>query len=317
MKLRIINKTIFFILLLTLYIPSTQAKEIWLKNIPTAKLTELYQQVGYTGWKDKDWLMIPSHKYPAILLKNFPEDFAQITDEKERNSLFIRIMAPLAMHLNENLLQERQIILDLQNEFEQNKKLSDKQVKLLEDKAIKYDVFSRLKGSERLTYLLSELLNRIDIIPPSIMITIAAIETNFGTSRIVKEGNALYKILNWNTKEGLKPIGEKENAEYRIRTYPNIYKSMEDFALRLNSSVNFSFFRITRASKRQSASTHRIKGDSIAAFLFTNSELKNYAGIIDYTLSYYELSVIDRSALDSANLSGEILKKYSKYITKK
>lgn len=317
MKLKTINKFILFLLICAFFHVTAQAKEVWFNNISTAKLKELYQQINYIGWEEKDWLMIPSYSYPAVFLKKFPSDFAQITDEKERNSLFIRILAPLALRLNNDLLQERKIILDIQNDFSQKNVLSEKQLKILEEKAQKYDVFSRLKDNERLNYLISELLNRIDVIPPSIMITIAAIETNFGSSRIVKDGNSLYKILNWNTNEGLKPIGETEDNSYRIRTYPDIYKSMEDFALRLNSSVNFSFLRLTRAGTRQSASTHRIQGAPLAAFAFTNSELQNYAGIIDYTLAYYELSVIDRSSLDSNALTKKILKKYTKYISKK
>ena len=77
---------------------------------------------------------------------------------------------------------------------------------------------------------------------PSILITGAALETNWGTSRIVKEGNSLYKTLIWHTNEGLKPIGEKEDDSYRIKTYPNIYTSMQEFALKINSSISFENF---------------------------------------------------------------------------
>ena len=103
-------------------------------------------------------------------------------------------MAPLALKLNQDILKERQLILDIDRDFKQNQKISSTQLKTLEEKAAKYDVFTRLKDNERTDFLISELLKRIDIISPSIMISLAAIETDFGSSRIVKEGNSLYKV---------------------------------------------------------------------------------------------------------------------------
>ena len=308
---------IFIFILIFNTATSVSAKELWLTNISVKELNKLYQSVNYTGFEDKTWLMIPSYKYPAIFLKKFPTDFYKITDEKERNSLFIKILAPLTLKLNQDLLEERQLILDIQKDFETNSKLSNTQIQLIEEKSTKYDVFTRLENEQRYNFLIKELLKRIDIIPPSIMITIASIETNFGASRILKEGNSLYKILIWHSKEGLKPLGEKQDDSYRIKTYPDIYQSLKDFALKINSSPNFNFLRTTRYHSRKMSSSSHIQGSTISAFAFKNSELHNYAGIIDYTLSYYELSVIDKSTLHDESITPTIEKKYAKYITKK
>ncbi|MBR4106770.1 MAG: glucosaminidase domain-containing protein [Alphaproteobacteria bacterium] len=288
-----------------------KADELWLKNISTAKLNELYQQIGYTGITEKSWLMLPSKRYPAVFLKKFPADFAKIEDSEQRNSLFIKIMAPLALKLNQDILKERQLILDIDRDFKQNQKISSTQLKTLEEKAAKYDVFTRLKDNERTDFLISELLKRIDIISPSIMISLAAIETDFGSSRIVKEGNSLYKVLQWHTQSGLKPIGEDENADYRIKTYPDIYQAIKDFALRINSNINFDFFRTARAEIHSSTNPEQLIGKPLIAYAFTNSELKNYAGIIEYILSYYELFIIDQSTLDTTAITKQIIKKYA------
>lgn len=308
---------IFIFILIFNTATSVSAKELWLTNISVKELNKLYQSVNYTGFEDKTWLMIPSYKYPAIFLKKFPKDFYKITDEKERNSLFIKILAPLTLKLNQDLLSERQLILDIQKDFEANSKLSNKQIQLIEEKSSKYDIFTRLENEQRYNFLIKELLKRIDIIPPSVMITVASIETNFGTSRILKDGNSLYKILVWHSKEGLKPIGENNDNSYRIKTYPDIYQSLKDFALKINSSPSFNFFRITRYHSRKISSQPLILGSTISAFVFKNSELHNYAGLIDYTLSYYELSVIDKSQLNYEAISPTTEKKYTKYITKK
>ena len=259
--------------------------------------------------------MLYTHKYPAIYLKKFPKEFFSLEDDEQRSTLFIKMLIPLALKLNIDLLNERKIIEDIAQK-NPSLNLNEDEIKTIEDKATKYDIFTRLKGEDRYRYLLSELLLRIDVIPPSIIIATAAIDTNYGASRAFKEGNSLYKILNWNTDKGLKPIGE-EDADYRLRTYPDIYSSIQDFALRVNSHPNFAFIRHTRSTLRESAKSPQIQGRNIVAYSFANSELKNYAGIINYTLSYHELSIVDKSIIDYEMISPQIAKKYSRYTIKK
>ncbi len=289
-----------------------EAKELWLQNIPVKKLQEIYSQSGYDGVKG--YLMLPSYLYPPILLKNFPIDYNSITDETERNTLFIKILAPLALRLNKDLLAERQNISDIQARFNKNPALSTADIKTLEDTATKYDVFTRLKENSRYKYLISELLNRVDAIPPSILITFAAIETNWGTSRIVKEGNSLYKMLVWHTDKGLKPIGETQDDTYRIKTYPSIYTSMQDFALKINSHLVFSDLRGYRAQRRFYSPF--VLGTMLAPHVYGHSSLKNYAGIFDYTLAYYELLVIDKSSLSDKITPKDLPQTYRSYVTK-
>lgn len=271
------------------------AAELRLKALDTAQLRQIYDLYGYHG--EKDYLMIPSYKYPAIFLSHFPDDFGKITDEKERNALFIKILAPLALKINQEIKQERDKLLALNTKFETNRKLDKKEQKALEDMAARYDVFTRLKGEERQRFLLRELLLKIEFIPPSLLITAAAIETNWGTSRIVKEGNSLYKTLVWHTDKGLKPIGETEDDSYRIKTYPDIYSSMKEFAHSINSELKFADMRDVR---KEFLYRENIPfGNILAPYLIWKSPLKNYAGMFQYTLAYYELNIIDKSALDS------------------
>lgn len=286
--------------------------EVWLKDIPVEKLQELYKKMGYEGMKG--YLMLPSYKYPEVFLKNFPVDFNKITDEKERNSLFIKILAPLALKINQDLLLEREPILKIRDKFMDGQKLSDDDISLLEEKAKKYDLFSRLKGNERYNHFMIELLNRIDRIPPSILITAAAIETNWGTSRIVREANSLYKILVWHTEEGLKPLGENEDDSYRIKMYPDIYASMQDFALKINSHLSFAVMRNLRRERRER--TSNMSGIMLAPYTYGTSRLKNYAGIFDYTMAYYELQVIDKASLDATMMNDDDLEEIKKYVTK-
>ena len=305
-------KIAILILFLAAFPSFAKAKELWLKNIPVKQLQNLYQQADYIG--ERGYLMLPSNQYPKIFLKNFPENYTSITDEKERNALFIKIMAPLALKLNEELSAERQIITEIQSRFTKNNKLSQKDIDTIEKKSKKYDIFTRLKGVSRHRLLLKELSDRIDRIPPSIIITAAAIETNWGASRIVKEGNSLYKMLQWHTDKGLKPIGENTDNSYRIKTYPDIYASIKDYALKINSHPSFAMLRSIRSELR--ALNNLQSGSLLAPYVYGSSNLDNYAGLFDYTLAYYELSNIDNATLIDSELTATIQKKFSSYISK-
>ncbi len=306
--------TFSLLLLLLAFFPAvaSAAGELWLQDIPLSKLQDVYHRCGYEG--KRGYLMLPSYKYPPVYLKNFPADYNSLTDETERNALFIKILAPLALKLNQDLLEERAVISAIAERFRQNPNLSAADIEILEAKAAKYDIFSRLKNNERRRYLISELLNRIDRIPPSIMITAAALETNWGTSRIVKEGNSLYKMLVWHTDKGLKPVGETTDDSYRIKIYPDIYASMQDFALKVNSHPSFTALRNFRREQRER--TANISGLILAPYTYGNSQLKNYAGIFDYTLAYYELQAIDKSSLDATMIPEDITREFGRYVTK-
>lgn len=306
--------TFSLLLLLLAFFPAVASAddELWLQDIPLSKLQDVYHRCSYEGMRG--YLMLPSYKYPPVYLKNFPADYNKLTDETERNALFIKILAPLALKLNQDLLAERAVISAIAERFRQNQSLSAADIETLEAKAAKYDIFSRLKEDERWRYLISELLNRVDRIPPSIMITAAALETNWGTSRIVKEGNSLYKTLVWHTDKGLKPIGETTDDSYRIKIYPDIYASMHDFALKVNSHPSFTALRNFRREQRER--TANISGLILAPYTYGSSVLKNYAGIFDYTMAYYELQVIDKSSLDATMIPEDITREFGRYVTK-
>lgn len=70
-----------------------------------------------------------------------------------------------------------------------------------------------MKGRRRYDILLKRLELKVDIVPPSLLMAAAAIESDWGTNRIVREGNSLYKELAWYTDKDLKtprrPAGSK------------------------------------------------------------------------------------------------------------
>ncbi len=267
------------------------AEDIDLGKINVENLQKIYDFYGYD-----EYLNVNTYRLPPIFLKEIPEDFHEIQDEARRNDLFIKIMAPLALKVNRAIAQERAEILPLYDSFIQKREpLSEKGKKFVEEKAEKYGLFTRLKDDERYTYFLRELYRRVDAVPPSLQIAVAAIETEWGTNRLVREGNALYKERVWHTDEGLKPVDDED--DYRYRIFPSLYAAMESFALKINSAIDFDNFRHLREEIRYR--DNPVLGTSTAFALFLQTPLKNYAGLLNYTIAYYELNIIDKSELDA------------------
>ncbi len=263
---------------------------LYLQNITVEDLKDYYQIYRYN-----DYIYMPGWIYPPVFLNELPSDYAALKDKTARNRLFIQILAPLTLKLAEELREERFLILETEAFFEKNGAFTPEQEALLESKAKKYDIFTRMKGQRRYELLLKHLLLKVDVVPPSILIAAAAIDTDWGTSRPAQKANNLYKQLVWYTDKGLAPEDEKEDNSYRYEIFPSLYESIKAYALKINSGVNYEHMRFLREEIR--SREQPVLGRTLAHAMIFDSSLKNYAGILDYTITYYELTNFDEAQL--------------------
>ena len=291
-----IAKIFFFIIFtcLTSFIPQTsyakiKIKEyngtIYVENATTKELEDLFSKHKYRRFRalDKD-------SYPAIFVKTLPSDFQEISSQKYRNELFIRILAPLALKINEEISNERKQLLRIEQAYQQNKSLTTSEQEKLDNLAIKYDYFSRQTGDIKIAEQIRNLKMRINIVPPSIFIAAAAMESNWGFSRPAKLANSLYKEKVWFSDEGLEPI-ENKNDGYKFKIFDSLIDSMRSFALTFNSNINYEHAWMARDEMEERIGA--ILGENIAYSLSVSSNLPNFVGILDYTTAFYDLFAID------------------------
>ncbi len=258
---------------------------LYIDETTVEELEQLFEKYNYRYFRGK-----LDNAYPAIFLKKLPKDFAQIESQKYRNEVFIRILAPLALKINEELSNERHTLLRLERSLERNKTLTPEENEKLEELAVKYDYFSRNNDESRAANLINHLKVRINVIPPSILIAVAAMETNWGFSRIAQEANSLYKEKVWYTNEGLEPLENKDDG-YRFKIFDNLIDSMRSYALTFNSNISYQNVWDTRVEA--AARQDKLIGESIAYSLAHASNLPNFVGILDYTTAFYDLFSID------------------------
>lgn len=258
---------------------------LYIQNATVEETEALFSQYGYTRF-----LSLKDGAYPAFFLKTLPIDFSKIKSLKYRNELFIRILAPLALKINEEISNERKTLLRIERNFSENNVLSEKEMQKLEELAIKYDVFTRFQSTKRINTLLKNLKLRINIIPPSILVAAAAMESNWGFSRVAQQANSLYKEKVWHTQDGLLPL-ENQEEDYRFKIFESLIESMRSFALTFNSNINYESIWHARDSliNRRGFAI----GESLAYTLSASSNLPNYVGILDYTTAFYNLLALD------------------------
>ncbi|MDR1026276.1 MAG: glucosaminidase domain-containing protein [Lactobacillus sp.] len=283
-----IKKCLFSIL--AVFFCCGASNDVYLKDVTVAELKEVFEKHSY-----KDYIYMPNWKYPRIFLQNLPTDWDKISNNNERNKTFFMITGPLALKVRDDILAERQIIEEINNDYQKNKDFTAEQIEILEAKAEYYEVYTKLKGLRRYQFMLQELILKVDSVPPSILMAVAAISTNWGTSRPAHLANNLYKQLVWYTNEGLEP-DEGVTDDYRFKIYASLYDSMKDYAHRINSGVNYLAFRQERKEIRYREKP--VFGRSVASSLVLDSNIENFAGLLDYTITFYEIINFDTATLN-------------------
>ena len=89
-----------------------KAEGLYVSNPSTAVLQRMFDDYGY-----RDYIYMPDWKYPPLFLNALPSDFNRVADKNLRNRLFIQILAPLTMLVNERIILERYQLMMIQKRF--------------------------------------------------------------------------------------------------------------------------------------------------------------------------------------------------------
>lgn len=171
---------------------------------------------------------------------SFPKSYYQITDTNELKKRFVSIMLPVIEKENKQILNEREFI----------KNTIYKSIFNISSLNIKRLIYLKKKYRIARLYDLRSYLRKIDIIPPSLALAQAAIESGWGKSRFVQEANNLFGQWTY-SGVGIIPADRVEGATHRIRVFKNLQDSVANYMLNLNMGWAYSDFRKQRYTLRQ------------------------------------------------------------------
>ena len=175
------------------------------------------------------------------IISELPDDFSEIQDVPTKKKLFYLVTLPLIYNTNTSIMQERRMVINIEKKYarkELNKNETDEIIRLSK----KY----KLDYSEINTKLFRKLKQRINIIPVSLALGQAIIESGWGQSRFATEGNALYG--QWTTSEdkGIIPQDRDEDKTHAVLKFKNLSESVKAYMFNINTHQAYYNFRVIR-----------------------------------------------------------------------
>ncbi len=217
-------------------------------------------------------------KFSKITVKNN----IKTPSVQNRKSEFIANLFPIVRSANQDIIEKRNIIFLIE------KKIKSNDLNVLEAAILK-KLFNEYKVKNN---DLAELKKRIDIVPISLAIAQAAIESGWGTSRFAQEGNAYFgqKIIGIKA-DGIKP-SDSENPLIKVRIFENLNDSVEAYINNLNTHFAYKNFRKSRNELRSFGKT--LEGKILVNQLKKYSELGNeYIASVQEIIKKNNLSKFD------------------------
>lgn len=195
--------------------------------------------------------------------KGLPQEFYNIKDKELAKAYFLEYLYELIEQENSAILKEREFVIDvLNNKFLELQRDEDLLEKLVEIK-LKYKI-------ENL-YSLEEYLKKIDVIPPSLALAQAAVESAWGKSRFIKEANNIFGHWTYEKESGIVPKRRDFGASHFIRVFESLEDSIKAYMLNLNRNEAYKSFQEERYNHKEQ--NRQISG------LALSKTMKNYSGI--------------------------------------
>lgn len=234
---------------------------------------------------------------PRTFLTRLPDTLPDVEDAKLRKQLFVSAMLPIVLRANELIIAERGRLLEIRTRIEAEGKAGKRQRKWLEGIARQHRVKLSMPAQAG---EIDKLLHRVDVIPPSLALAQAAMESGWGTSYFAQQGNALFGEWVWGDEEGMLPRARDDGKTHRIKSFEYLLDSVRSYMRNLNRHRSYGDLRERRAELR----THNlvVTGSALAPALVDYSERgPDYVSDILSIIDYNDLDGLDSASLIATN----------------
>jgi Bax protein len=219
-------------------------------------------------------------------------------DLGEKKITFVRAILPHVLDVNRRILAEREVLQQISGRIRKGLPLRQAEAAYVREMAVRYrtpeDTLARL--ATRPAGVVDELLRRVDVIPPSLVLAQAALESAWGASRFVLEGNNLFGQLIFTVEKGMAPAGLTQGTPFALARFETLTDAVEAYARNLNSLGAYRGFRELRADMR--AKDGLMDSDRLAEGLTSYSERgESYVEDVKSLIRYNRFKKYDASRL--------------------
>ena len=208
------------------------------------ELAAYYDSKGYS----LDKVAAGEAYVPRLLLSKIPDVWDDGSNIAARKNVFYRTMLPLILEANSMVARDRAQILYLRPRIEKHQPIHGSELEWLRQTANKYKIVDwRSVGKAE---VLDALERRVDVVPISLALVQAAVESAYGTSRFAREGNALFGQCDWS--EGMEPKEKRSGkGDYHVASFKTPLQSIKAYLHNLNTHRAYKGFRARRAALRK------------------------------------------------------------------
>ena len=226
----------------------------------------------------------------ANLITNLSEkDFQHLNEKKQQ---FVKTVLPLIINENQKILSNRNDLIILRSELTKNNSLNNYELNKLRKLSIKYKIEF---DNEHKMEIIDKLLLRVEMIPNSIVLAQAAIESGWGSSRFAQEYNALFGEYTYDNTKGVVPL-ERENGDtHLIKAFNSYNNSVASYFNNINSHYAYEDFREIRNVMRERNNFSNV--NLLVEKLSTYAEDENYIGTIKKVIKTNNFSIFDQKII--------------------
>lgn len=225
---------------------------------------------------------------PRVYVTGLPRDLDELSSVDDKKRAFIRSILPLVLLANQEIEQKRTHMLALLEKRADDESLSAGEQSWLDELGEQYGVEDSNPEA---------LKRRVDVIPVSLALAQAIVESGWGTSRFALEGNALFGQRTWsNASQALVP---KVDRSVRVQSFEDLMASVRSYMHNLNTHPAYRSFRHQRAQAVERKDT--LDGYELAANLEAYAEINNYVEKLRGLIRANDLRALETARLDDSS----------------
>jgi len=202
----------------------------------------------------------------------FPRDLARVTSIPDRKRLFLDALLPVVEAENQRVAGERRWLLHRRQALASGR-LCARERRVLNGLVRDYQLPTPLippATGPVPAATVDELLVRVDTLPAALVLAQAAMESGWGTSRFVHDGNNLFGQWVTGDTPGLAARAADPDADYRVAAYRTTSHSVRSYLRNINTHRAYRPLRSLRARLRDAG--RPVDGSTLATGLRAYSQ---------------------------------------------
>jgi len=181
---------------------------------------------------------------PRGRLATFPSDLGAVPEVSQKKRLFFQSMLPLILMENERILSHRARMLHIYATVDRGTAPSAANAEWLTKLGKQYHIADPPFAPDAR----AELETRVNAVPLSLALAMAANESAWGTSRFAREGNNLFGQWTFTPGTGLVPKDRPSGERYEVAIFPDLAASVRGYLKNLNTHWAYEDFRRVRTA---------------------------------------------------------------------